>query len=89
MRQAWDAADPSRDASRLLELFREPVDRISYISKVLSDPSTESPNSWWVREKLSTWLVHLSAAEISIGSVITLLDSWASFDPPKDSQNDF
>jgi hypothetical protein len=83
VRQAWDDADPSHSVSRLLALLHDPLDSVRYISETLSNASTEDLNSWWIREKLSSWLDQLSAAEISIGSVITLLNSWASFDPPK------
>jgi TIR domain len=83
VQQAWDDADPSRSVFRLFELLNDALDRVRYISETLSGASTESLNEWWMREKLSSWLDHLSVAQISMGSAITLLKSWASFDPAK------
>jgi hypothetical protein len=84
-RQAWDDADSSRSVSPCLHLLHDdPLDSVQYVFETVANTSSENLNSWWIPEKLSSWLDQLSAAEISIGSVITLLNSWASFDPPKE-----
>jgi hypothetical protein len=83
VRRAWDNAIRSRCVPRLLALLHDPLDRVSYISETLSETTVEDADPWWIREKLSAWLEHLSAAEISTGSMITLLKSWAGFDTQK------
>jgi hypothetical protein len=81
VREAWDDADPSRSVSPLIAVFHEPFYYVPYISKTVSEASDIPEDAWWIRDKLSLWLNHLSTAERSIASAITLLNSWASFDP--------
>jgi TIR domain-containing protein len=81
LRQSWHEADPSRTVSALLVLLYDLFDRVSYISRTVSDASDVLEENWWIDEKLSEWLEHLAAGEVSIVSAITLLRSWASFDP--------
>jgi TIR domain len=79
VRKVWDEADPARKVSTLLGLLYDSLDRVSYISRTVAAAPDEK--DWWIREKLSAWVEHLAASEISVGSAITLLRSWASFDP--------
>ncbi len=81
VQQAWDDADPSRSVSPLLGLFHDTFYYVPYISKTVSDASDVSEGVWWIKEKLSSWLRHVSASEREIASAIALLNSWASFDP--------
>jgi hypothetical protein len=76
LREAWKDADPEHAVSSLLVLH-EPLDRVSYISKTVSEASnTEVEDNWWIREKLSSWIAFLQAAERSLQGTTTLLTSW-------------
>ena len=79
VRKAWNEADPAHKVSAILRLLYDPLDGVSYISRTVAAAADEK--DWWIREKLSAWLEDLGESEILIGSAITLLRSWASFDP--------
>jgi hypothetical protein len=84
VRQAWKEADPSQTKPELHELLNDPLDLASYISKTISNAS--GLGDWWVREKLSAWIKALPEIEASLEGAITLLKSWAKFDPKKEGQ---
>jgi hypothetical protein len=81
LRKAWSIADATRSVSAILVLLYDPLSRVTYISGTVSNASDDLEKNWWIRDKLSAWLEDLAEAEISIASAITLLESWASFDP--------
>lgn len=88
LRQAWDKAAPSTTISKLHPQLYHALDLASYISRMVADASEVHPrDNWWVREKLSGWVTEIPGVEASVAGAIALLESWANFDPIKESQS--
>jgi tetratricopeptide (TPR) repeat protein len=81
VRQAWEEADPSHNVSELTGRLSGALDLASYISRTVS-----SEDHWWIRDKLSGWVTDLPRVEASVEGAITLLESWAKFDPKEEEQ---
>ena len=78
--ETWNKVDPTHQAPELLRLLYQPLDLISYVSETVSKTNPDG-DVWWVRDKLRVWVKTIPEAEASLDSAITLLISWARFDP--------
>jgi hypothetical protein len=83
VRQAWKEADPSHNVPQLTGLLAGALELASYIFKTVSSTSEEH---WWIRDKLSGWITDMPRVEASLEGAITLLESWAKFDPKEEEQ---
>ena len=57
-----------------------------YVTKTISE--SEGAHNWWVSDKLDRWVREIAGAQRLIDSAITLLLSWARFDPVKTALED-
>jgi len=57
-----------------------------YVTKTISE--SEGAHNWWVSDKLDRWVREIAGAQRLIDCAITLLLSWARFDPVKTALED-